>query len=135
MSSALPIELLWTHVTESAAPPLLRRQQLEGVRQSARNPKVRNLEIASLIYHQVCRLQIAMDDARAIVRVIERVTKLSDPARQLVRPKHFLFLSATQTGERLTVYIFHRNAARSFVMHEIVNSNDVWMSQFERAPG
>src|SRR6266516_3445700 len=135
MGSALAIELLRTHVAERAAPALLAREQLERLSQSARYPKVRNLEIATLIDHQVRRLQIAMNDSRAIVRVIERITKLSDPDRQLLRAKDFLFLSTTQTGERLAIYIFHRNAARSLVMHEVVNSNDVWMSQLERAPG
>src|SRR5947209_124212 len=89
MSSALATELLRAHVNECAAPPLLPGQQLERLSQSARNSKVRDLEVAALIYHQVSRLQIAMDDAGAIVRVIERITKLSEPARQLVRPKHF----------------------------------------------
>src|SRR5437773_10160143 len=135
MSAALAIELLRTHVTERAAPPLLQCAQLERLSQSACNPKVRDLEIAALIHHQVRRLQIAMNNPRAIVRVIERITKLSDPDRQLVRPKDFLFLSATQTGEGLAIHILHGNAAGSLVMHEVVNSNDVWMSQFQRAPG
>src|SRR6266576_171700 len=135
MRAALAIELLRAHVSEGATPPLLQREQLERLSQSARNPKVRHLEITTLIDHQIRRLQIPMDDAGAIVRVIERITKLSDPARQLVRLKDFLFLSATQTNQRLTIDILHRNAARALVMDKVVNSNDVWMSQFERAPG
>src|SRR5436305_2817259 len=135
MCAALAIELLRAHVSKCAAAALLHREQLERLSQSARNPKVRDLEIAALIYHQVRRLQIAMDDPRAIVRVIERVTKLSDPGRQLLSLEYFLFLSATQTGERLAIHILHRNAARALVMHEDVNSNDVRMSQFVRAPG
>src|SRR5438045_9197487 len=101
MCATLAVQLLRTHVNQRAAPPLLQREQLERLSQSARNPKVRHLEIAALIYHQVRRLQIAMDYPRPIVRVIERITKLGDPACQLVRLKDFLFLLATQTGERL----------------------------------
>src|SRR6266480_2787642 len=107
MRAALAIELLRAHVSEGATPPLLQREQLERLSQSARNSKVRDLEIAILIYHQIRRLQIAMDDARPLVRVIERIAKLSHPDRQLVRLKDFLFLSATQTGERLAIHILH----------------------------
>src|SRR5438874_12502873 len=110
MGRPFSVQLLWAHVTESAAPALLHSEQLERLSQSARNPKIRHLEIAALIHHQVRRLQIAMNDPRAIVRVIERITKLSDPARQLIRLESFLFLSATQTGECLTIHIFHGNA-------------------------
>src|SRR5438105_15557987 len=128
MRAAFAIELLRTHVNQRAAPTLLHREQLERLSQSPRNPKIRDLEIAPLIDHQVRRLQIAMDDADAIVRINERITKLCDPARQLVRLKDFLFLLATQTGERLAIHILHRNAAGALVMHEVMNSNDVRMS-------
>src|SRR5437867_3704679 len=107
MGPPFSVQLLWAHVTESAAPALLHGEQLERLSQSARNPKVRDLEIAALIHHQVGRLQIAMDYPRAIVRVIERITQLSDPNRQLVRLKDFLFLSATQTDEGLAIHILH----------------------------
>src|SRR5207249_3140635 len=61
MSSTLAVELLRAHVNERAAPPLLLDyEQLERLSKSARNPKVRDLEIAALIHHQVCRLQIGM---------------------------------------------------------------------------
>src|SRR5204863_2102512 len=135
MRAALAIELLRAHVSEGATPPLLQREQLERLSQSAPNPKVRHLEITALIHHQVGRLEIAVDDPCAVVRVIERITKLGDPACQLVRLKDFLFLLATQTGERLAIHILHGNAARALVMHEVMNSNDVWMGQLERAPG
>src|SRR5213592_2477809 len=92
MGPPFSVQLLWAHVTESAAPALLHSEQLERLSQSARNPKVRHLKIAALIHHQVRRLQIAMNDPRTIVRVIERITKLRDPACQLVRLKDFLFL-------------------------------------------
>src|SRR5205807_3167354 len=128
MSSALALELLRTHVTKGAAPPLLlQREQLERLSQSACNPKVRDLEIAALIDHQVRWLQIAMNDAGTIMRVIECITKLSHPARQFLRPKDFLFLAATQSRERLPIHILHGNAARSLIVHEVVNPNDVWM--------
>src|SRR5437660_2197063 len=113
MCTTLAVQLLWAHISERAAPTLLHREQPERLSQSARNPKVRDLEIAALIYHQVRRLQIAMDDPRAIVRVIERVTKLSDPGRQLLSLEYFLFLSSTQTGERLAIHILLRNSAHA----------------------
>ena len=92
MCCALAIELLRAHVRQRAPRALFAREQSERFSKSAGNPQVRDLEIATLIYHQVGRLQIAMDHAGAIVRVIERIAKLTDPRRQLVSLKHLLFL-------------------------------------------
>src|SRR5437867_7132592 len=135
MGPPFSVQLLWAHVTESAAPALLHGEQLERLSQSARNPKVRDLEIAALIHHQIGRLQITMDHACPVVRVIERITKLSDPDRQLIGLEYFLFLLAAQTDEGLAIHILHGNAPGPLVMHEVVNPNDVRMSQLERAPG
>ena len=72
-----------------------------------------------------------MDNACVIVRVIERVTQLADPLFQLSRLKDFSLLIHTQTRECVAVHVFHRNAAVHFVMNEVVNSNDVLMSELQ----
>src|SRR6266516_78537 len=105
MCATLAVQLLRTHVNQRAASTLLHGEQLERLSQSARNPKVRDLEIAALIHHQVGRLQITMDHACPVVRVIERITKLSDPDRQLIGLEYFLFLLAAQTDECLAIHI------------------------------
>ncbi len=53
MCATLPIELLRAHINKRPASALFHREQLERLSQSACNPKVRNLEIAALIHHQV----------------------------------------------------------------------------------
>src|SRR5260370_39529380 len=74
-----------------------------------------------------------MDDLRVIVRIIERVTKLSRPDSNLIRLKDFLFFFSSQVRERFAIDVLHRNAAGAFVVYEVVNPNDVRMSQFEAA--
>src|SRR6266576_3447750 len=96
MCAALAAELLRAHINERAAPTLLHRQSAHGITETARDTKVRHLQIAPLIHHQVCRLQITMDDLRVIVRVIERVTKLTRPGSDLIRLEDFLLLLSSQ---------------------------------------
>src|SRR5881296_3493595 len=83
MCCALAIQLLRAHVSQRAPRALFAREQSERFSKSAGNPQVRDFEIATLIYHQVGRLQIAMDHAGVNVCVIERIAKLTDPHRQL----------------------------------------------------
>src|SRR6266513_2453457 len=96
MGAALAAELLRAHINERAAPTLLHCQSAHGITETARYPKVRHFQIAPLIHHQVCRLQITMDDLRVMVRIIERVTKLTDPDSDLIRLKDFLLLLSSQ---------------------------------------
>src|SRR5437899_7609351 len=74
-----------------------------------------------------------MDNVRAIMRVIECVTKLTHPGCYLVRLKNFLLFLSPQVRERFAVDVLHRNAAGAFVVYEVVNANDVRMRQFETA--
>ena len=74
MTGALARQLLRTHVNERAALSLLSRQRSYRISQGARDAEIGDFQIAALTDHQVSRFQIAMDDARAIVRVIERIT-------------------------------------------------------------
>src|SRR5436309_3432471 len=74
-----------------------------------------------------------MNHARVIVRVIERVTELTRPGSDLVRLKDLLLFLGAQVGKRFAIDVFHRNAAGAFVVHEIVNPDDMRMSQFQAA--
>src|SRR5438128_11001688 len=96
MSAALAADLLWAHINERAARFSLHRQPAPCITETARYTKVRHLQIAPLIHHQVCRLQITMDDLRAIVRIIECVTKLTGPGGDLIRRKDFLLFLSSQ---------------------------------------
>src|SRR4029077_17525549 len=74
-----------------------------------------------------------MDNVPAIVRIIERVTKLTRPRCNLVGLKDFTAFLSSQVRQGLAINVFHRNAARAFIVYEVVNPNDMWMSQFETA--
>src|SRR5262249_52489224 len=74
-----------------------------------------------------------MDDLRAIVRVIEGFTKLSDPVAKLMRFKDLLFFLGPQVGKCLSIDKLHGNAAGTFVVHKVVNPNDMRMAQFQAA--
>src|SRR5713101_9696288 len=74
-----------------------------------------------------------MNDARPIVSVFERVTKLTCPRRDFVRLKNLLLFLSAQVRKSFAIDIFHRNAAGAFVVYEVVNPNDMRMSQFEAA--
>src|SRR6266566_4591511 len=121
MRAALAAELLRAHINERAAPTLLHRQPAHGITETARYAKVRHLQIAPLIHHQVCRLQITMDDLRAIMRIIERVTKLTGPVSDLIRFKDFLLFLSSQVRQRFAIDVLHRNTAGALVVYEVVN--------------
>ena|SRR5213593_2192384 len=74
-----------------------------------------------------------MDHLCASVRVIERVTKLTDPAGNLIRFKDPLLFLGSQVRQRFTIDILHGNTAGAFVVYKIVDPNDVRMGQFEAA--
>jgi hypothetical protein len=74
-----------------------------------------------------------MNDLLMVVRVIERIAELACPATQLVRFENFFFLLRAQIRKRFAVDVLHRNAARAFVVHEVINPHDVLMSQLETA--
>src|SRR5260370_15025426 len=74
-----------------------------------------------------------MDDLRVIVRIIERVTKLTRPGSDLIRLKNLLLFLSSQVRKSFAVDILHRNAAGTLVVYEVVNPNDMRMSQFEAA--
>src|SRR6266446_7325563 len=131
MRAALAAELLRAHINERAASTLLHRQPAHGITETARYTKVRHLQVAPLIHHQVGRLQITMDDLRLIVRIIERVTKLTGPGSDLIRLKDFLLFLSSQVRKRFAIDVLHRNAAGAFVMHEVVNPDDMGMSQLK----
>jgi hypothetical protein len=56
-------------------------------------PKSVIFKIASSV-HEICWLQVTMDHLCVIVRVIERLTELSDPVGELMRFKHVMLFSA-----------------------------------------
>src|SRR5258708_575550 len=74
-----------------------------------------------------------MDDLRVIMRIIERVTKLTRPASNLIRLKNLLLFLSAQVRKSFAVDILHRNAGGAFVVYEVVNPNDMRMRQFEAA--
>src|SRR5438045_8146402 len=96
MRAALAVELLRAHINERATSTLFHRQSARGITETARYTKVRHLQVAPLVHHQVRRLQIAMDALRLFVRIIECVTKLAHPASDLFRLKDFLLLFSSQ---------------------------------------
>ena len=75
-----------------------------------------------------------MNDARVVVRVIERVAELAGPFVQLVRFKNLVRLVRAQIGKRVAIDVFHRDAARLIAVHEVVNADDVLVRQVEAAP-
>src|SRR5260370_7384939 len=74
-----------------------------------------------------------MDDLRVIVRIIERVTKLTRPGSDLIRLKNLLLFLSSQVRKSFAVDILHRNAAGTLVVYEVVNPNDMRMRQFGAA--
>src|SRR5713101_1658571 len=74
-----------------------------------------------------------MNDARPIVSVFERVTKLTCPRRDFVRLKNLLLFLSAQVRKSFAVDVLHRYAGGAFVVYEVVNPNDMRMSQFEAA--
>src|SRR6266853_4131098 len=127
MCGAFAVELLRTHINESPASALFHRQPADRITETARNPKVGHLQIAPLIHHQVRRLEIAMNDLRVIVRVIESVTKLTSPGPDLIWLENLPFFLCAQIRKRFAVDVLHRNAARAFVMYKVVNAHNVLM--------
>ena len=135
MIASFAIELLRTHVEQRAAFATVHRQHAHRIAQAARDPEVGHFQIAALIHHQIGRFQVAMNDARVRVRVIERVAKLADPLLQFVRLKNLSRLVSSQVRQRIAVDVFHRDAAVGFVVHEIVNPNDIFVSELQTATG
>ena len=69
------------------------------------------------------------------MRVLECVANLARPSAQFGWLENLLWLVTPQTRQGLAVDKLHRDAARAFVVNEVVNPNDVGMGQFERAFG
>ena len=134
MSAALAIELLRTHVKKRAAFPALHCQHAHRVAQAARDAEVGDFQIAALIYHQIRRLEIAMDNAGVIVGVIECIAKLADPVLEICRFKNLVRFVCAQIRQGIAVDVFHRNATRHFVVHKIVNADNVLVGQLQAAP-
>src|SRR5438309_3874822 len=76
-----------------------------------------------------------MNDARPIMCVLKCVANLARPSAQFGWLENLLWLVTPQTRQGLAVDKLHRDAARPFVVNEVVNPNDVGMGQFERAFG
>ena len=133
MCGAFAVELLRTHINQRPAPALFHGQPADRITQTARDPKVGDLQLAPLIHHQVRRLEIAMNDLRVIVRVIESVTELTSPGPDLIWLKNLPFFLCAQIRKGFAVDVFHRDASRAFVVHEVVNAHNVLMSQLETA--
>src|SRR5437764_5545532 len=75
-----------------------------------------------------------MDDAGVVMRVIERVTELARPFRELVRLEDLVRLVRAQIRKRIAIDVFHRDATRLLAVHEIVNPDDVLVGEVEAAP-
>ena len=74
-----------------------------------------------------------MNDTGVVMRVIEGVTELARPFRQLVRLEDLVRLVRAQIRKRIAVDVFHRDATRLVAVHEIVNPDDVLVSEIEAA--
>src|SRR5262249_17194798 len=130
MRTLLSVQLLRAHVNQCAAAASLRRRQAaDRVAQASRNTKVGYLQLSAPVHHEVRWFQITMDNAGVIVRVIEGLTKLARPSRQLIWLENSLFLFGAQIGKRFPIYVFHGNAGYALVVLEMVNPNDVLMRQ------
>src|SRR5256885_75458 len=123
MSAALALELLRTHVNQGAALAVVHRELTHGIAQAARDTEISDFKIAALIYHQVRGLKITMYDPGMIVSIIERITKMADPIFQFVGLKDFVRLVRAQIGEGIAIHIFHRNTARSLVVHKVIDAH------------
>ncbi len=74
-----------------------------------------------------------MNDAGAIVRVIERIAELARPGRNFVWLKNLVLFVGPQIREGVAIDVLHRNAGRALVLHKVVNPHDVGMGQLETA--
>ena len=72
-----------------------------------------------------------MDDVRVVVRIVERIAELAHPIGQFGRLKDFSLLVTAQIRKGIAIDIFHRNAARALVVHEVVNADDVLVREFQ----
>src|SRR5438552_18620288 len=122
MSAALARQLLWTHINERAAAALFHGQAADRITQTPRDAEVGDLHLATLIDHQVGRFQIPMNDARPIMRVLRCVANLARPSAQFGWLENLVWLVTSQTCQCIAVDKLHRNAARPFVLNEVVKS-------------
>src|SRR6266478_8882937 len=76
-----------------------------------------------------------MNDARPIMRVLKCIANLARPSAQFGWLENLVWLVTPQTGQCLAVDKLHRNTARPFVVHKVVNPNDMGMSQLEAVFG
>src|SRR5438034_4801562 len=76
-----------------------------------------------------------MDDVGVVVRVVDRIAELAHPIAQFGRLKDLALFIAAQTGKGVAIDIFHRNAARAFVVHKVVNAHDVLVGEFQATSG
>src|SRR5205085_4961492 len=102
---------------------------------AASDAKIGDLQLAALVYHQVRRLKIAMNDAREIVCVIERIAQLGDPFLQFFRLEHLLRFVGAEVGKRIAINVFHRDTTSAFVIGKIVDAHNVLVRQLEAASG
>jgi hypothetical protein len=72
-----------------------------------------------------------MDDVRVVVCVVERIAKLAHPFGQFGGLKDFSLLVAAQIRKGVAIDVFHRNAARAFVVHKVVDADDVFVGEFQ----
>src|SRR6266849_2693374 len=133
MSTALAVELLRAHINERAACAAFHCKPAYRITYASRDPEVRNFELPTLAHHQIRWLEVAMNDAGVIVRVVERVAQLAQPRLQLIRLEDFGRTVRPQIGECVALDVFHRDARRRYVMHKIVDADDVLVCQFETA--
>ena len=79
MSAPLAFELLRTHVSECAASAAGLCYHAHRIFEAAGDSKIGHLEFAALIDHHIGWLEIAMDDVRVVVGVVERIAELAHP--------------------------------------------------------
>ena len=72
-----------------------------------------------------------MDDPGMIVSIIERITKLADPIFQFIGLKDLVRFVRAQVRESIAIHIFHRDAARSLVMHKVVDAHNILVRELE----
>ena len=91
------------------------------------NPKIDNLRVSFLADQNICRLDVAVDDARLVrVRVLQSVTYLAN-AIQLLLQAHRLGFD--KKIEALTRQILHYQVWSSRELSQVVNGHDVFMPQ------
>jgi len=104
-----------------------------GIAQAAGDAEVGHLQFAAKVHHQVRWLEIAVNYQGVAMGVIKRVAELLSPIAQLPALKDLALTVGANVRKRVAVHVFHRDAARSLIVNEVVDAHDIFMGELEAA--